>query len=167
MTWGTLLSTPRPLDESASSSQGDLDLAPNAFKISEPKRRDTIGRRLAGDASRAMRERARGFGTAPRGLAVLSSDRPSPGRLGSMGPPRTPSSAFTTSTPRRTAESLTPAGRDLLRRTAVTPLSASRSSALGLQSAGSRSRGDAMERAGGWGDLGKRRATRPPADRTW
>jgi len=166
MTWGTLLSTPRPLDDPSAS----VDHTPNAFKISEPKRRDAIGRRLAGDASRAMRERARGFGTAPRGLAVLSSDRTSSssGRLGSMGPPRTPSSGFS-STPRRTAESLTPAGRDLLRRTAVTPVSASRSSSsLGLaSSAGSRSRGDAMERAGGWGDLGKSRVRRIPAERTW
>ena len=104
-----------------------------------------------------MRERARGFGTVPRGLALLSNDRPSndrPATIGDMGPPRTPSSSFA-STPRRAAENLTPAGRDLLRRTAVTPLSASRTSSLGLPSAGSRSRGDVMERAGGLGNLGE------------
>lgn len=160
MTWGTLLSTPRALDDAGEP----LDLTPNHFKINEPQRRDAIGRRLATDASRAMRERAKGYGGAPRGLAVHSSERSRGGSTIGLPSSTTPSASLA-GTPRRSANNLTPAGKDLLRRTAMTPLSASRTGGLGLASAGSRSRGDAMERTGGWGDFGKR--SRSPAERTW
>lgn len=154
MTWGTLLGTPRALGGTA---DGDDDLVPNNFKISEPGRRDDIGRRLATSASRSMRERAQGFGTTPKGLAVLSGSR---GRAGSMGPPAVPSPGATT--PRRRAEALTPAGRTLLQRSVLgTP---ERSGGLGLpRSAGTRSRGEVMERAGGWTSSGSRQAHK----RTW
>jgi protein DGCR14 len=159
MTWGTLLGTPRAL-----GGDDSLDLTPNNFKISEPGRRDDIGRRLATNASKSMRERAQGFGTTPKGLAVLSgaSGSTARGRAGSMGPPALPTPGSTT--PRRRAEALTPAGMSLLQRSVLhTP---ERSGGLGLpRSAGTRSRGEVMERAGGWSSGSN--SSRPARTRTW
>lgn len=155
MTWGTLLGTPRAL-----GTDDGVELTPNNFKITEPGRRDDIGRRLATSASRSMRERAQGFGTTPKGLAVLSGQGSTRERAGSMGPPAVPTPGSTT--PRRRAEALTPAGRNLLQRSVLhTP---ERSGGLGLpRSAGTRSRGEVMERAGGWNSG----SSRPARTRTW
>jgi protein DGCR14 len=164
MTWGALMSTPRALGES-----GDpLDTAPNAFKINEPKRRDDIGRRLAKDASRAMRERAKGYGTTTRGLAILAGPER---RMGDMGPPAiSRGSIFDNAggtTPKRSTDSLTPAGRTLLERSMGTPISGSRRSGSNVFGGGAaRGRAEAMERTGGWSNLGnsKRKET---STRSW
>lgn len=168
MTWGSLMSTPRALGES-----GDpLDTATSGFKINEPKRRDDIGRRLAKDASRAMRERAKGYGTAPRGLAILSGGGGPERKMGDMGPPPATSrgSIFEReidSTPRRNADALTPAGRTLLERSMGTPLSSSRRAGSGpFQGGAARGRAEAMERTGGWSNLGSNKR-KEPATRSW
>lgn len=166
MTWGTLLGTPRAL---GTGGDDTLDLTPNNFKMNEPGRRDDIGRRLATNASKSMRERAQGYGTTPKGLAVLSGAGQVLGsgstrrRAGSMGPPALPTPGSTT--PRRRAEALTPAGRSLLQRSVLGTPERSGISGLGLpRSAGTRSRGEAMERAGGWRSSN---ASRPAQKRTW
>lgn len=172
MTWGSIMSTPRALDE---TSTDPLDAVPNVFKIQEPKKRDQIGRRLATDAARAMRERARGYGGggASRGLAVLSHSGSRTGSrgLGLMGPPPTPGSSVGGLTPaRRQADDLTPAGRSLLERSMGTPGSKSRGAGgTGLLggSASSRSRSDAMDRAGGWSNLGSEGRRKEASTRTW
>ncbi|WVQ86129.1 hypothetical protein IAT38_008297 [Cryptococcus sp. DSM 104549] len=114
LTWGSLLSTPRALD-----SGGDpLDSTPS-YRLPEASRRDEIGRKLGDKASRSMKERARGF-TPKAGVtgalstnlraAAEKSGRSSLSVRGSgkMAPP---------ATPRRQADSLTPAARSLLERT--------------------------------------------------
>jgi len=162
MTWGSLMSTPRALG----TSEDPLETAAHGFKINEPKRRDDIGRRLAKDASRAMRERAKGYGTAPRGLAILAPERP----LSNMGPPPSRGSIFDNAggtTPRRNADTLTPAGRTLLQRSMGTPISNSRRSGSNAFGGGAaRGRAEAMERTGGWTNLGssKRKET---STRSW
>ncbi|KAJ9104347.1 hypothetical protein QFC19_003989 [Naganishia cerealis] len=162
MTWGTLLGTPRALN---GDDDANVDLTPNNFKINEPKRRDEIGRRLATNASKSMRERAKGFGSTPKGLAVLSvrdtgSTRT---RAGSMGPPALPTPGSVT--PRRREEALTPAGRSLLQRSVFGTPGRSEPSGLGLpRSAGTRSRGEAMERANGWNSAN---ANKSSHKRTW
>jgi protein DGCR14 len=163
MTWGTLLGTPRAL-----GGDDGVDLTPNNFKINEPGRRDDIGRRLATNASKSMRERAQGYGTTPKGLAVLSAadalgPRSSRQRGGSMGPPALPTPGSTT--PRRRAEALTPAGRSLLQRSVLGTPERSGVSGLGLpRSAGTRSRGEAMEKTGGWRSAD---ANKSAQKRTW
>lgn len=178
MTWGSIMSTPRalgvdsadPLETSSSSAH-----PPNAFKIHEPKKRDDIGRRLATDASKSMRARSRGMGGG--GLKGLA--------LGKMGPPATPLSSAVTpksngifsQTPVRkhNADSLTPAGRSLLERSmGTTPLSSSRSAlqsgTVGARGGASRGRVEAMERAGGWSNLGKGGSAakqKEPSSRSW
>jgi protein DGCR14 len=165
MTWGSLMSTPRALGEAS----GSTDNGPNVFKLNEPDRRDKLARKLANNASRAMKERAKGFGIAPRGLAVLSGSSRKPG---SMGPPSTHGSIFDREgsvTPRRNADSLTPAGRTLLERSMGTPISASRRAGTGVGSGGGASRGrvEAMERSGGWSNLGSNSKRKEPAARSW
>ncbi|KAJ9107405.1 hypothetical protein QFC21_000855 [Naganishia friedmannii] len=162
MTWGTLLGTPRALDGDDSA---DADMTPNNFKISEPKRRDEIGRRLATNASKSMRERAKGFGSTPKGLAVLSGRDAGSTRVraGSMRPPSLPTPGSVT--PRRREEALTPAGRSLLQRSVFGTPGRGEPSGLGLsRSAGSRSRGEAMERANGWNSSSGNKASHK---RTW
>lgn len=172
MTWGSILATPRALD---SSSTEEADPRGYRFSIAPEGGRDRLGRKLADDASRSMRQRAKGYGTSSggdvSGLGLLvrpSSGTPSSQRRrtadGDMGPP--------SMTPRRTAQDLTPAGRSLLERTragSATPLSGSRAS---VSSAARHSRQQAMERAGGWGIKGRasgavEQPRRPPAQRTW
>ncbi|ADV25421.1 Conserved hypothetical protein [Cryptococcus gattii WM276] len=113
LTWGTLLATPRPLGGEGGDPLEGEDERP-AFKLPETKKRDELGRRLADKASRSMRDRARGYSKTPS--SVLRGER---GKvLGSMGPP---------ATPRRQADSLTPAAKRLLEKTVGrTPMSASR-----------------------------------------
>lgn len=115
LTWGTLLATPRALED----SKGDDDPLEErpAFRLPETKRRDELGRRLAEKASRAMSDRARGFTS--RSAAAKGSSSSALGKApGSMGPP---------ATPRRHADSLTPAAKRLLEKTVGrTPVSASR-----------------------------------------
>lgn len=99
LTSGTLLATPRPLGGQDADPLLDADKRP-AFKLPETKKRDELGRRLADKASRSMRDRAR----LSRGY--------------SMAPP---------ATPRRQADSLTPAAKRLLEKTVGrTPGGASR-----------------------------------------
>ncbi|WVO16934.1 hypothetical protein L204_104620 [Cryptococcus depauperatus] len=118
LTWGSLLATPRALD-----SKGDpLDKTP-AYKMPEVKRRDELGRKLADKASKAMKSKAKGF--TPR-LAEsslnLSRKEKNVRALGNMGPP---------STPRRQADSLTPAAKRLLDRTVNrAPIGNTQSSAI-------------------------------------
>ena len=163
MTWGTLLGTPRAI-----GGDDDIDLTPNNFKMNEPGRRDDIGRRLATNASRSMRERAQGYGITPKGLAVLSAgntsgSRANGQRAGSMGPPAPPTPG--SSTPRRRAEALTPAAKSLLQRSVMGTPQRSGVSGLGLpRSAGTRSRGEAMEKNGGWRSAD---ANKPANRRTW
>ena len=163
MTWGTLLGTPRAL-----GGDDDIDLAPTNFKMADPGRRDDIGRRLATNASKSMRERAQGYGTTPKGLAVLAAgnatgSRSNGQRAGSMGPPALPTPG--SATPRRRAEALTPAAKSLLQRSVLGTPQRSGVSGLGLpRSAGTRSRGEAMEKTGGWRSSD---ANKPANRRTW
>lgn len=143
MTWGTLLATPRALDESGDPLDGP------SFKFPEHKSRDELGRKLGGKASKAMSDRARAY--TPRGPGTPNSalsgtlraavERTRTGdrsvRAGTMGPPATP----------RREGNLTPAARTLLDRSlGRTP----RSGGLGFGSGGSARRA-AMEKGSGWG----------------
>ncbi|KAF8323024.1 hypothetical protein DL93DRAFT_2049713 [Clavulina sp. PMI_390] len=119
MTWGTLLATPRVI-------QGDDDGpdAPsfprgnNPFTINDPSSRDSIGRRLGVQASRSLREKAALLSGAPSAATPGGvRKRKHPGSGGEMLPP-----SFT---PRRNADLLSPAARNLLGRTKT-------GSALGL-----------------------------------
>ncbi|KAF8337942.1 nuclear protein DGCR14 [Cantharellus anzutake] len=102
MTWGTLLGTPRVIQNG-----DDLDpstFIPSPFKVPEPSKRDELGRRLGVQASKSLREKA----------TLLSAPSSTPRKrkaAGDMPPP-----AFT---PRRVAQTdmLSPAARNLLGRT--------------------------------------------------
>lgn len=145
MTWGTLLATPRALDDSSDP----LDARPS-FKIPETKKRDDLGRRLGTQASKAMSDRARAYGApgtpgTPKGLSgalraaaekTRMGDRSVRGTSSTMGPP---------STPRREGN-LTPAARSLLDRS----LGRTPRGGLGISS-GAKARSAAMEKGSGWG----------------
>ncbi|OWZ76745.1 protein DGCR14 [Cryptococcus neoformans Bt85] len=151
LTWGTLLATPRALDGGSRSSsnndngigigmgdpldaQGQEQGQP-AFRLPETKKRDEIGRRLADKASRSMRDRARGFTSRPSSSSSGLRGGKTPG---SMGPP---------ATPRRHADSLTPAAKRLLEKTVGrTPMSASRTGS----GAGGESRSSRPQKNMGW-----------------
>ncbi|OXC68053.1 hypothetical protein AYX13_03506 [Cryptococcus neoformans] len=148
LTWGTLLATPRALDGGSRSSNNDngigmgdpLDAQEQeqgqpAFRLPETKKRDEIGRRLADKASRSMRDRARGFTSRPSSSSSGLRGGKTPG---SMGPP---------ATPRRHADSLTPAAKRLLEKTVGrTPMSASRTGS----GAGGESRSSRPQKNMGW-----------------
>ncbi|OWZ28993.1 protein DGCR14 [Cryptococcus neoformans c45] len=147
LTWGTLLATPRALDGgSRSSSSNDNGIGigdpldaqeqeQSAFRLPETKKRDEIGRRLADKASRSMRDRARGFTSRPSSSSSGLRGGKTPG---SMGPP---------ATPRRHADSLTPAAKRLLEKTVgKTPMSVSRTGS----GAGGESRSSRPQKNMGW-----------------
>lgn len=115
LTWGTLLATPRALGGEGQGGDPLLEADERpAFKLPETKKRDELGRRLADKASRSMRDRARGYSKTPS--SVRTGER---GKiLGSMAPP---------ATPRRQADTLTPAAKRLLEKTVGrTPMGANR-----------------------------------------
>lgn len=113
MTWGTLLGTPRIIqDEDADPNEPSSSRSSNPFTINHPSNRDSIGRKLGVQAIRSLREKA----------ALLST-----GMVGSTpGGVRKRKHASTdmlppSSTPRRggaaNADLLSPAARTLLGRT--------------------------------------------------
>lgn len=168
MTWGSILSTPRALgsgDDTAgdmgvrargegrlASSRPSFESTGPRFTITSDRSRDALGRKLANDAGRAMRERAKGYGPSPSsssslstiGLGMFPSSGLSSGSRTSANRSRTarvpasvggftdmgPPSAMT---PQRRADNLTPAGRSLLERTvrhrSITPRSSASASA--------------------------------------
>ncbi|OXG77492.1 protein DGCR14 [Cryptococcus neoformans A2-102-5] len=146
LTWGTLLATPRALDGGSRSSNNDNGIGMGdpleaqeqeqpAFRLPETKKRDEIGRRLADKASRSMRDKARGFTSRPSSSSSGLRGGKTPG---SMGPP---------ATPRRHADSLTPAAKRLLEKTVGrTPMSASRTGS----GAGRESRSSRPQKNMGW-----------------
>lgn len=146
LTWGTLLATPRALDGGSRSSNNDNGIGMGdpleaqeqeqpAFRLPETKKRDEIGRRLADKASRSMRDKARGFTSRPSSSSSGLRGGKTPG---SMGPP---------ATPRRHADSLTPAAKRLLEKTVGrTPMSASRTGS----GAGGESRSSRPQKNMGW-----------------
>lgn len=195
MTWGSILATPRALD-SSTAEEGGFDRDPRGyrFSIAPEGGRDRLGRKLADDASRSMRQRAKGYGSSSNagaaGLGLLvrpmatgkAPSSSSKRRGGDMGPPSSTRSPHAASslTPRRTAQDLTPAGRTLLERTRAGSATPARGTSLtthqsSSSSAGRHSRQEAMERAGGWGIKSKASASaamgvaksKPPAERTW
>lgn len=149
LTWGTLMSTPRAID----GSQDPLDLSGPSFRLPESKRRDELGRKLADKASRAMKERAKGFTPRTSGSALSAALRSAAEQTqrSVRGKPATPGRMLPPSaTPRRQADTLTPAARNLLQRSlGRSPLT--RSGITGLNpSAGVRNRGAVMEKESGW-----------------
>lgn len=181
LTWGTLLSTPRTLDGSSDPLDGSGSETGRKFRLPETSRRDTLGRKLADKASRAMNERARSYTLRPAGGSALSAalrsaadktvrGTPRGSRSGEMGPP-----GAGPMTPK--ASGLTPAGRMLLERSlGRTPGSGSGSPAggsgrgkFGLGVGGGR-RGEMMEKAGGWGgsmSTGAAKGARGRAEMGW
>lgn len=109
LTWGTLMATPRALGGSGDALEGG-----RSFRLPETQRRDRLGRKLADDASRSMRLRAKGY--AAPSSAAPSRKKESQGKQSRMLPP---------ATPRRNASALTPAARKLLERSSRTPSSSS------------------------------------------
>ncbi|WWC92434.1 uncharacterized protein L201_007392 [Kwoniella dendrophila CBS 6074] len=174
LTWGTLLSTPRALD-------GNDDPLENtrSFQLPETKRRDEIGRKLADKASKSISERAKSFtpqhqktsGSLSTTLRLaanqtLRSERTPGSTRGKMLPP----SSFGSNTPRRQAESLTPAARRLLERSVTrSPITNSRVNGAGLgMSTGGKNRGAVMESKSGWTGLSnksEKRMTWTPSPR--
>ena len=143
LTWGTLLATPRALDGGESDP---LDSSTPSFRLPESKRRDELGHKLANKASRSMNERAKAYtprhSNPLRALAERTqrSVRGTPAREdGDMLPPSV--------TPRRQADSLTPAGKRLLQRS----MGISKS----MMGTSGRNRGAAMEKGSGWGGSSK------------
>ncbi|WRT70805.1 uncharacterized protein IL334_007804 [Kwoniella shivajii] len=166
LTWGTLLSTPRALD----GNDDPLDTS-KSFRLPENKRRDEIGRKLADKASRSISERAKSFTPQRSGSTLSTTLRAAADRSrraektpyngkGKMLPPSS------TMTPRRQADNLTPAARNLLERSVGrSPLIHSGSSfgrAGGLSTSG-RNRGAVMENKSGWGGKTERRMTWTPS----
>lgn len=152
LTWGTLASTPRALDSSASDDP--LDTSRPSFKLPETKRRDELGRKLGNKASRAIHERAKAY-TPQRssGSSALSAAlRSAADRTQRSKIDKTPAKMLPPSTPR--PDTLTPAARQLLQRSmGVTGKN-------GLSTAG-RNRGSAMEKGQGWGSGGSRQGKEP------
>ncbi|WVR08711.1 hypothetical protein IAU60_005769 [Kwoniella sp. DSM 27419] len=149
LTWGTLLATPRALDDGTDP----LD-STRSFQMPETKRRDEIGRKLADKASRSMNERAKSFTPhRPGGSSLASALRNAADRTQQRRTDRTPGGkmlppgAFT---PRRQADSLTPAAKRLLERSVGRSPMSSSGAGLGM-STGGRNRGAVMESRSGWG----------------
>ncbi|WWC65319.1 uncharacterized protein I303_107937 [Kwoniella dejecticola CBS 10117] len=165
LTWGTLLSTPRALDGEDGSNDpltSSSYSSSKSFRLPETKRRDEIGRKLADKASKSISERARSFTPQSNYLHRSSTNNLSstlraaadksqrsvrgsktPG-FGQMLPPPPGS------TPRRQAESLTPAGRKLLERSVGrSPMTSS--GGVRPMSTGGKNRGPVMETRSGWG----------------
>lgn len=148
LTWGTLASTPRALDGSASSDS--LDLSRPSFKLPDNKRRDEIGRKLGNKASRAINERAKAYtpqrSTGSGSSALSAALRSAADKSQRSRGDKTPGKMMPPSTPR--PDTLTPAARQLLQRSmGVTARSG------GLGTAG-RNRGAVMEKSSGWGGSG-------------
>lgn len=101
LTWGTLLATPRAL-----GFTGDILDGSAPFRLPDTQRRDQIGRRLADNASRSMRIRAKGY--------AVPTSTPTASRRTEVS--RTKTAMLPPATPRRHASSLTPAARRLLER---------------------------------------------------
>jgi protein DGCR14 len=151
LTWGTLISTPRALD----GGDDPLDTAGPSFRLPEAKRRDELGRKLADKASRSMNERAKGFTPRGGGSALSAALRSAADKTQKSGRGATTPGMMLppSATPRRQADSLTPAGKRLLERSlGRSPMT--NSGKLGI-STGGRNRGAAMEKGSGWGNLGK------------
>ncbi|WWD20824.1 hypothetical protein CI109_105301 [Kwoniella shandongensis] len=145
LTWGTLLATPRALD----GNDDPLD-STRSFKMPENKRRDEIGRKLADKASRSMNDRAKSFTPKAGGSTLTAALRSAADRSRSVRGEKTPGKMLPPSTPRRQADSLTPAARRLLERSVGrSPITNSG----GLSTAG-RNRGAVMEKGSGWAGLG-------------
>jgi protein DGCR14 len=113
MTWGTLLATPRVInneDDGVPPSTSSTR-ATNPFTIAKPSSRDAIGRKLGSQASRSLREKAALLSSGVVGVGATPGDDRK--RKSDMPPP-----AFT---PRRSgvanADMLSPAARTLLGRT--------------------------------------------------
>ncbi|OCF78947.1 hypothetical protein I204_00891 [Kwoniella mangroviensis CBS 8886] len=161
LTWGTLLSTPRALD----GTDDPLE-STRSFKLPETKRRDEIGRKLADKASRSISERAKSFTPHHQRGALSSTLRAAADKSQrSVRGERTPGKMLppSSATPRRQAESLTPAARKLLER------SVGRSSMTthgGIDmSTGGKNRGAVMESRSGWGGKPEKRMTWTPSPR--
>jgi protein DGCR14 len=153
MTWGTLLATPKRLeDESIGADDGP------AFRLPERKRRDELGRKLGSKASRAIADRARAYAPTP-GRTSRTPSLPDSLRsrrdAAAMPPPGTPR-----------AGSLTPAARSLLDRSMGRTPRGGSGLGLGLGSGGT-ARGAAMEKGSAWarGGLGGKSWTPSPAPR--
>lgn len=116
MTWGTLLGTPRIIqDDDDADPDAPSSRASNPFNIAHPSSRDSIGRRLGVQASRSLREKAALLST-----GVIGSSGATPGGVRKRKPAGT-DMLPPTFTPRRggagNADLLSPAARTLLGRT--------------------------------------------------
>ncbi|KAL7422970.1 hypothetical protein Q5752_002268 [Cryptotrichosporon argae] len=154
LTWGTLLATPRALDDSGDPLDAGSAFSGPSFRLPEPKRRDEIGRNLGNRASKAISERAKAY--TPRPVPATPSltdalraaaERTRGADRSVRGAPMAPPGA----TPRR-EDGLTPAARNLLERSlGRTPGGLGGLGGLGKLGASAAVRSAAMEKGAGWG----------------
>jgi protein DGCR14 len=122
MTWGTLTSTPRIINET-----GDAVDLRTPFHIPAITAREVMGHKLSDNASKSLRAKADMLGPSSKRLKTAKASLL--GKKGSMAPPSTPRRA-------EAAGNLTPAARRLLQRTTM--------------GTAARRRAEVMERDAGW-----------------